>query len=105
MRIKASSVAAALLFTGFALAIASDEIEARRVSAISECLGQYFPAKAVSGNQTAQALLDACKSRHGLDDRFRWNSPALHLLAFPACKYRNGWTSNCLSVTTVGHGD
>lgn len=85
-----------LLLLGFVLAMLSDELESRRTSAISECLGQYFPRRAERGNQAAHALVDACKSQHGLDDRFRWDNPALHLLAFPACEYRNGWANNCL---------
>ena len=98
MKIEPKSVAGALLLSGFLLVILSDEVETRRVSSINECLGQYFHKKGRSGNRAAQPMLDACKTQHGLNNRFKWDNPALHLLSFPACKYRNGWSSYCLSA-------
>ena len=98
MRINAASLAGVFLLSGFALVILGDELESHRVSVINECLGRYFKAKADKGNEAAQALLDACRAQHGLDNRFRWDNTALHLLAFPACKYRNGWSSSCFRI-------
>ena len=104
MRIKGRGIASALLLALFALAILSDELESRRVSVINECLRRYFNGKAENGNKAAKVSLDTCRALHGLDNRFRWDNSVLHLLAIPACKYRNGWASNCLAEKTVEHG-
>ena len=95
-KVDANWLIGSLILAAFALAIVSHELESWRASAITECLDRYFQAKANGGNVAAQTVLNACKAHHGLDTHFRWSNPALHLLSFPACKYQNGWSGNCL---------
>ena len=101
MSIVTETAIAVVLLSGFGLAILSDELETRRISAIDECLSRFFTDKGEREKKEAMTRLDSCKAQHGLDQRFRWDNPVLHLLAFPACKYRNGWDGNCPLLNLV----